>query len=80
MASLKFTLSTVPNKDTKKVEILARYRNTRKVAQRAHTRIFILPEYWIGEAVVVNKRKDTKEVLEHKSAEAKFSALKTHIT
>ena len=80
MASLTFTLSTVPNKETNKVEILARYRNTRKVAQRAHTRIFILPEYWENEDIVVTKRKNTLEVQEHKAAEAKFKALKTEIT
>ena len=80
MATLTFTLSTVPNKDTHKVEILARYRNTRKVAQRAHTRIFILPEYCENEEIVITKRKNTKEVQEHKTAEAKFRALKTEIT
>lgn len=58
MASLTFTLSTVTNMDTGKAEILARYRNTRKVAQRAHTRTFILPEYWDGEKVVINKRRE----------------------
>ena len=79
MASLTFTLSTVTNKDTGKAEILARYRNTRKVAQRAHTRTFVLPEYWDVEKVVINKRRETKEVQEARAAKAQFERIKTEI-
>lgn len=45
MATITLTLSARTNKDTGKAEILLRYRNTREVALRAHTRVFILPKY-----------------------------------
>lgn len=80
MASLTFTLSTVTNKDTGKAEILARYRNTRKVAQRAHTRTFIQPEYWVGEEIIINKRRETQEVKEARAAKAQYERIRTEIT
>ena len=46
MATITLTLSARTSKDTGKAEILLRYRNTREVALRAHTRVFILPKYF----------------------------------
>lgn len=57
MASITLTLSTIKNKDTGKCEILLRYRNTRKVAQRAHTHTYILPKYFADGKIVINVRK-----------------------
>ena len=39
MATITLTLSARTSKDTGKAEILLRYRNTREVALRAHTRV-----------------------------------------
>lgn len=72
MASITLTLSTIKNKDTGKSEILLRYRNTRKVAQRAHTHTYILPKYFVDGKIVINVRKETPEVTEARAA-------KTHI-
>ena len=51
MATITLTLSARSNKDSDKAEILLRYRNTRKVALRAHTHTYILPKYFSNVSV-----------------------------
>lgn len=77
MASITLTLSTVRNKKTNKSEILLRYRNTRKVALRAHTHIYVLPEFFSDGQIVINKRRETEEVKEARAAKTKLDAMVT---
>ena len=46
MASVSLSLSSKINKENGKSEVLLRYRNTREVALRAKTHVFILPKYF----------------------------------
>ena len=77
MASITLTLSSVRNKKTNKSEILLRYRNTRKVALRAHTHIYVLPEFFSDGQIVINKRRETEEVKEARAAKTKLDAMIT---
>ena len=65
MASLKFSLTAGLQKDTGKAEILARFRNTRLVAQRAKTHLFISPEDFdiTLQKVIINTRRMSKELI-----------------
>ena len=75
MASITLTLSTIKNKDTGKSEILLRYRNTRKVAQRARTHTYILPKYFVEGKIVINVRKETPEVTEARAAKTQIDRI-----
>ncbi len=77
MASITLTLSTVRQKKTGKSEILLRYRNTRKVALRAHTHIYILPEFFDEGKIVISKRRNTDELAEIKAAKTKLETMVT---
>jgi len=70
MATITLTLSARTSKDTGKAEILLRYRNTREVALRAHTRVFILPKYFVDGQIVIKNRLITPEVKEAQEAKA----------
>ena len=65
MASLKFSLTVGLQKDTGKAEILARFRSTRLVAQRAKTHLFISPEDFdvTLQKVVINTRRMSKDLI-----------------
>lgn len=65
MASLKFSLTAGLQKDTGKAEILARFRNTRLVAQRAKTHLYIAPEDFDEtlQKVIINTRRMSKELI-----------------
>ena len=56
MASVTLTLSSKTNKDTGKAEVLLRYRNTRAVALRGHSRTFILPKFFVDGKIVIKAR------------------------
>ena len=79
MATISLSISTKLNKDTGKAEILMRYRNTRAVAQRAHTHTFILPKYFVEDKIVINKRVINKEVHEAQEAKAAIERITTHV-
>lgn len=65
MASLKFSLTVGLQKDTGKAEILARFRSTRLVAQRAKTHLYISPEDFDPtlQKVIINTRRMSKELI-----------------
>ena len=80
MATITLTLSARKSKDTGKAEILLRYRNTREVALRAHTRVFILPKYFVDGQIVIKNRLITPEVKEAQEAKALIERIITHLT
>ena len=79
MATITLTLSSRTNKDTGKSEILLRYRNTREVALRAHTHVFILPKFFSDGEVVIKNRIITPEVREAQDAKALLDRIVGHI-
>lgn len=79
MATITLTLSARANKDTGKSEILLRYRNTREVALRAHTHVFILPKFFSNGEVVIKNRIITPEVKEAQDAKALLDRIVGHI-
>lgn len=62
MASVTYSLSNKTNNTTGKAEILLRYRNTRAVALRAKTHIFILPKFFSDGNITIKSRILTEEV------------------
>ncbi len=80
MATITLTLSARTNKDNGKAEILLRYRNTREVALRAHTRTFILPKFFAGGEIVIRNRIITPEVREAQEAKAQIDRIINQIT
>ena len=80
MATITLTLSARTSKDTGKAEILLRYRNTREVALRAHTRVFILPKYFVDGQIVIKNRLITPEVKEAQEAKALIERIINHLT
>jgi len=80
MATITLTLSARKSKDTGKAEILLRYRNTREVALRAHTRVFILPKYFVDGQIVIKNRLITPEVKEAQEAKALIERIINHLT
>ena len=56
MASVTLKLSSVRNKDNGKSEVLLRYRNTRTIALRAHTHVYVLPKFFQNGEIVVKAR------------------------
>lgn len=80
MATITLSLSTRTNKDTGKAEILLRYRNTREVALRAHTHVFILPKFFSNGEIVIKNRLITQEVHEAQEAKATIEKIVTTIT
>ena len=65
MASLKFSLTAGLQKDTGKAEILARFRSTRLIAQRAKTHLYISPEDFdiTLQKVIINTRRMSKDLI-----------------
>ena len=80
MATVTLTISPKLNKETGKAEVLLRYRNTRKVALRAHTHTFILPKYFINGQILIKNRVITPEVRDALEAKAQVDRIVTHIT
>lgn len=80
MATITLTLSARTSKDTGKAEILLRYRNTREVALRAHTRVFILPKYFVDGQIIIKNRLITPEVKEAQEAKALIERIINHLT
>ncbi len=80
MASITLSLSTKVNKDTGKAEVLLRYRNTRDVALRAHTHIFILPKFFKDGEIVIKNRIITEEVHQALEAKAQVERIVAHVT
>ena len=80
MASITLTLSSRLNKDTGKAEVLLRYRNTREVALRAHTHVFILPKFFTDGKITIKNRLITPEVHEAQEAEAAIDRIIAHLT
>lgn len=79
MATISLTLSSRINKENGKAEILLRYRNTRAVAQRAHTHIHILPKFFSDGQIVIKKRIITSEVREAQEAQSAIEKIVTHL-
>ena len=79
MASVTLTLSSRTSKDTGKAEVLLRYRNTREVALRAHTRTYILPKFFSAGEIVIKNRIITPEVREAQEAKAQIDRIVSHI-
>lgn len=79
MASITLTLSSKTNKDTGKAEVLLRYRNTRSVALRAHSRTFILPEYFKEGKIVIKARIITPKVQEALDAQSQLDLITAHV-
>ncbi|MBO5595879.1 MAG: hypothetical protein J5917_03785, partial [Bacteroidales bacterium] len=79
MASITLTLSSKTNKDTGKAEVLLRYRNTRAVALRAHSRTFILPEYFKEGQIVIKARIITPKVQEAMDAQSQLDLITAHV-
>lgn len=79
MASVTLTLSSRTSKDTGKAEVLLRYRNTREVALRAHTRTYILPKFFSAGEIVIKNRIITPEVREAQEAKAQIDRIVGHI-
>ncbi len=80
MASITLSLSTKVNKDTGKAEVLLRYRNTRDVALRAHTHIFILPKFFKDGEIIIKNRIITEEVHQALEAKAQVERIVAHVT
>lgn len=66
MASVTLKLSSVRNKDNGKSEVLLRYRNTRTIALRAHTHVYVLPKFFQDGEIVIKNRLMTKEFRKHR--------------
>lgn len=80
MATVTLSLSSIRNKTTGKSEVLLRYRNTREVALRAHTHVFILPKYFEDGKIVIKARIITEEVREIQEAKATIDKIVATIT
>lgn len=79
MATITLSLSSRTSKDTGKSEVLLRYRNTREVALRAHTHIFIFPKFFAGGQVVIKNRIMTEEVRDAHRAKADLDRIVGHV-
>ena len=82
MASVTLTLSSKTNKDTGKAEVLLRYRNTRAVALRGHSRTFILPKFFVDGKIVIKARVITPEIQEaliHQTVKKERGKLRHHL-
>lgn len=79
MASVTLKLSTVRNKDNGKSEVLLRYRNTRTIALRAHTHVYVLPKFFEDGEIVIKNRLMTKEVQEAQDAKATLDRIVNHV-
>ncbi len=79
MASVTLKLSSVRNKDNGKSEVLLRYRNTRTIALRAHTHIYVLPKFFQDGEIVIKNRLMTKEVQEAQEAKATLDRIVNHV-
>lgn len=79
MSSISLTLSSKIVKDTGKAEILLRYRNTRDVALRAKTHIFILPKFFSNGKIVIKSRIITDEVRDAHKAQADIGQIIDHL-
>lgn len=80
MATITLSLSSKTNKDNGKSEILLRYRNTREIALRAHTRTFILPKFFDNGKITIKNRIITPEVREAQEAKTQIERIITHLT
>lgn len=79
MASVTLTLSSKTNKDTGKAEVLLRYRNTRAVALRGHSRTFILPKFFVDGKIVIKARVITPEIQEALDAKSQVDLISAHV-
>lgn len=79
MVSVTLKLSSVRNKDNGKSEVLLRYRNTRTIALRAHTHVYVLPKFFQDGEIVIKNRLMTKEVQEAQEAKATLDRIVNHI-
>lgn len=79
MATITLSISSRTSKDTGKSEVLLRYRNTREVALRAHTHVFILPKFFANGQVVIKNRILTEEVREAHKAKADLDRIIGHV-
>ena len=79
MASVTLKLSSVRNKDNGKSEVLLRYRNTRTIALRAHTHVYVLPKFFQDGEIVIKNRLMTKEVQEAQEAKATLDRIVNHV-
>lgn len=79
MASVTLKLSSVRNKDNGKSEVLLRYRNTRTIALRAHTHVYVLPKFFEDGEIVIKNRLMTKEVQEAQDAKATLDRIVNHV-
>lgn len=75
MATITLSISSRTSKDTGKAEVLLRYRNTREVALRAHTHVFILPKFFADGQVVIKNRIMTDEVKDAHKAKAELDRI-----
>ena len=79
MASIALTLSSKTDKETGKAEVLLRYRNTRSVALRAHTRTFVHPMFFKDGEIRINARAITAEVRDALSSQARIERIKARL-
>lgn len=79
MASVTLKLSSVRNKDNGKSEVLLRYRNTRTIALRAHTHVYVLPKFFQDGEIVIKNRLMTKEVQEAQEAKTTLDRIVNHV-
>lgn len=79
MAAIALKLSARQSKESGKSEILLRYRNTREVALRAHTHVYVLPEFFVDGDIVIKNRIVTPEVREAQEAKVHLDRIVAHI-
>ena len=77
MATITLSLSSKTNKDTGKAEVLLRYRNTRAVALRAHTHVYLLPEFFKDGEIVIKNRVITPKVREALDAQSTVDRIRS---
>lgn len=79
MASVSLSLSSKINKENGKSEVLLRYRNTREVALRAKTHVFILPKYFKDGEIVIKARVLNNEVRDANLAKTEVERIVRHL-
>ena len=79
MASVSLSLSSKINKENGKSEVLLRYRNTREVALRAKTHVFILPKYFKDGEIIIKARVLYNEVRDANLAKTEVERIVRHL-
>jgi hypothetical protein len=79
MSSISLSLSSKIIKDTGKAEILLLYKNTREVALRAKTHVFIQPKFFSNGKISIRSKIMTEEVRDAHKAQANIDLIVGHL-